>query len=187
MAATPSPKTVTTWVALFRGINVGGNNKLPMAQLRQDLESVGLKRVRTYIQSGNVVFEAEPTPPETLTQTIADCVEAQNGFRPELLLLSAGDIQRAIDANPFPKAVSEPKFLHFLFLAEPATNADVAAIEGKKSATESFHLTKSVFYLHAPDGIGRSKLAASVERHLGVMATGRNYRTVDKIKSLIES
>ena len=86
--------------------------------------------------------------------------------------------------NPFPEAVTEPKTLHFSFLAAPASGADLAALEEWKRPTESYLLTDRVFYLHAPDGIGRSKLAAGVERHLGVVMTGRNYRTVEKLAAL---
>ncbi len=91
----------------------------------------------------------------------------------------------AIESNPFPKAVSSPKTLHFYFLAEPATNADLKALDNAKIRTEKYKLVDRVFYLYAPDGIGRSKLAANAEKHLGVVATGRNYRTVDKLLSMV--
>ena len=94
-------------------------------------------------------------------------------------------MQAAIKSNPFPKAVSDPKTLHFFFLAEPATDPDVGALDDAKTHTENYKLTDRVFYLHAPDGIGRSKLAANAERHLGVVATARNYRTVDKFFSMV--
>ena len=91
----------------------------------------------------------------------------------------------AVDSNPFPKAVSDPKTLHFLFLAEPAADPDTEALDDMKTTSEEYKLTDGVFYLHAPDGIGRSKLAANAEKHLGVVATGRNYRTVDKLLSMV--
>jgi uncharacterized protein (DUF1697 family) len=98
--------------------------------------------------------------------------------------LSLDDLQKAIRENPFPEAVSEPKSLHFFFLEQPATMANSKALESAKAGTESYVLTDRVFYLHAPDGIGRSKLAATAERHLGVAATARNYRTVEKLMEL---
>ena len=129
-----------TWIALFRGINVGGNNILPMAKLKSDLESLNL---------------------------------------------SHEDLLTAIESNPFPNAVSDPKTLHFFFLAEPASNPDTEALGGIKTSTEKYQLTDGVFYLHAPDGVGRSKLAANAEKHLGVVTTARNYRTVAKLLAMV--
>ncbi len=176
---------MSKWIALFRGINVGGNNILPMAELRRELESLGLKDVRTYIQSGNVVFDSTGETASSLTRKICGQIEQQHGFRPHLLILNREDMVRAIDSNPFPRAVSDPKTLHFFFLAEPASDPNLEAIYNAKTSTEEYALTDSVFYLHAPDGIGRSKLAANAEKYLGVVATARNYRTVDKLLSLV--
>ncbi|MCB0263597.1 MAG: DUF1697 domain-containing protein, partial [Calditrichaeota bacterium] len=89
-------------------------------------------------------------------------------------------------ANPFPEGESEPKSLHLFFLAAPPENPDIAKIESLKSDTENYKLIGSVFYLHAPDGIGRSKLAEKVERALGVPATARNWRSVCQIMAIAE-
>lgn len=175
---------MSNWIALFRGINVGGNNILPMATLKSDLESLKLRNVRTYIQSGNVVFDSTARSATSLSRKIADRIEDQHGFRPEVLILKLQDLQNAVEANPFPSAISDPRTLHFLFLTEPATHPDTDALDGLKSPTESYKITDHVFYLHAPDGIGRSKLAGKVEKHLGVAGTGRNYRTVVKLIAL---
>ena len=174
-----------TWIALFRGVNVGGNNILPMAELRSDLESLNLHNVRTYIQSGNVVFDSATKTSKSLTERIAQRIEERHGFRPHLFLLSREDLLTAIESNPFPRAVSDPKTLQFYFLAEPTSNPDMEALDGVKTPTERFELVDGVFYLHAPDGIGGSKLAASAEKHLGVVVTARNYRTVDKLLSMV--
>lgn len=174
-----------TWIALFRGINVGGKNILPMAKLRSDLESLQLKNVRTYIQSGNVVFDSTAETASLITPKIAQRVEEQYGFRSHILILNREDLLSAISSNPFPDAVSEPKTLHFFFLAEPASEPDIQAIDKAKKSTETYKLTDRVFYLHAPDGISRSKLAANAEKYLGVVTTARNYRTVNKISSMV--
>jgi uncharacterized protein (DUF1697 family) len=176
---------MTRWIALFRGINVGGNNILPMAELRSDLESLKLKNVHTYIQSGNVIFDSTARTASSLTRKIVGQIEKQHGFRPHLLIFDCKNLQAAIKSNPFPKAVSDPKTLHFFFLAEPATDPDIEALDNAKTPTENYKLTDRVFYLHAPDGIGRSKLAANAEKHLGVVTTARNYRTVDKLLSMV--
>ena len=176
---------MATWIALFRGINVGGNNILPMAKLKSDLESLKLKNVRTYIQSGNAVFDSSAKTASSLTKNIARRIEEQHGFRPHLLIFNRKDLLAAIESNPFPKAVSDPKTLHFFFLAEPASDPDMEALDNAKTSTEKYKLTDRVFYLHAPDGIARSKLAAHAEKHLGVVTTARNYRTVDRVLAMV--
>jgi uncharacterized protein (DUF1697 family) len=170
-----------TWIALFRGINVGGKNILPMAELRSELESLGFQNVRTYIQSGNVVFEKAIKNVAAQSKKIALHVEQRYGFRPHVLLLTAEDLQRAVQANPFGEVVTAPKTLHFFFLAEAVPGLDLAGLSAIQSPTENFQLVDRVFYLHAPDGAGRSKLAAKVEKYLGVPTTARNYRTVAQL------
>jgi len=172
------------WIALFRGINVGGKNILPMAKLVEILESVNCKNVSTYIQSGNAVFESASRNAKAFSKRIASAISEEQGFEPDVMLLAVPELIAAIRANPFPKAIGDPKSLHFFFLKVPAKSPDLEAIEKLKAASESYQLVKQVFYLYAPDGIGRSKLAAKVEKCLGVPTTARNYRTVDKLAEL---
>ena len=174
-----------TWIALFRGINVGGNNILPTAALKRDLEALNFANVRTYIQSGNVVFESSAGNPRSLAEKITARIGEQHGFHPHVLVLQPEDLLASIAANPFPAAVSAT--LHFFFLAGTPSDPDTAALEGAKSSTERYKLTDTVFYLHAPDGIARSKLAANAEKHLGVVVTARNFRSVEKIASMATS
>lgn len=175
---------MATWIALFRGINVGGHNILPMAELRKDLETLGFRNVRTYIQSGNVVFGSSAKNGSLLGKKIGKKVEEKHGFRPHILILNRQELVSAIEGNPFPKAKSQPRTLYFFFLARPATNPDMNALENAKTPAEEYRLTDSVFYLHAPVGVGRSKLAANTEKFLGVVITARNYRTVEKLLSM---
>ena len=175
-----------TWIALFRGINVGGRNLLPMATLREILGGFQLQNIRTYIQSGNVVFDGVDISPLDLTKKIAEGIQQRQGFSPSILLLTSAQLQAAADANPFPGATSDPKSLHFLFLAERPVSPNLDFLQERKSATEQFVLTDLVFYLHAPEGIGRSKLAAVTEKNLGVVTTGRNYRTVKKLLEMVQ-
>lgn len=175
---------MTVRIALLRGINVGGRNSLPMKELTALLESLGSSDVRTYIQSGNVVFSHVHTDDAILSQEISSAIEKEYGFLPEVLLFSASELQRAVTKNPFAEATSEPKTLHLWFLADAADEPDLDGIQKLKADSESFVLAGRVFYLHAPDGIGRSKLAARVEKLLGVPATARNWRTVTKILDL---
>lgn len=176
-----------TWIALFRGINVGGNHILPMAELRQELAELGFGGVQSYIQSGNVVFQAKTGTVASLGKKISACVEEHHGFAPQVMVLDAAAVQAAVDANPFPEGIDDPKTLHFSFLEKKPSNPKLEEMEGLRIASERFQLIGQVFYLHAPDGIGRSKLAAKVEKLLGVSATGRNYRTVAKILAMAEA
>jgi uncharacterized protein (DUF1697 family) len=95
-----------------------------------------------------------------------------------VLVFDAKQLAKVVKANPFPEAEYEPKSLHVWFLCEKPTKPNIAVLDDLRTNREQFELLSCVFYLHAPDGIGRSKLAANVERHLGVAATARNWRTV---------
>jgi uncharacterized protein (DUF1697 family) len=174
-------------IALFRGINVGGRNSLPMKALCTLLESLGCSDVKTYIQSGNVIFRHSTTDDVKLCRDIGATVENEFGFQPKVLLLTATELQQAVNDNPFADATAEPKTLHLWFLAEKVKNIDLASIESLKSESESFVLADRIFYLHAPDGIGRSKLAAGIEKLLGVATTARNWRTVSKILEMTQA
>jgi len=103
-----------------------------------------------------------------------------------VLLLEPADVKAVISENPFPDAESEPKTLHVGFLTSAPKNPDLKMLETLKKNTERFVLKDAVFYLHAPDGVGRSKLAASAEKLIGVSMTGRNWRTVCKINDMVE-
>jgi uncharacterized protein (DUF1697 family) len=176
---------VSTYVALLRGINVGGKGTLPMKELVAILESLGATGVKTYIQSGNAVFQHKSADTAKLASKLTTAIDKARGFAPQVVLLEAKQFAKIAKANPFPEAEAEPKSLHVWFLAAKASKADTAALTALQSKTEQFQLTSSVFYLHAPEGIGRSKLAANVERHLGVAATARNWRTVCELLELL--
>jgi uncharacterized protein (DUF1697 family) len=175
---------MTRWIALFRGINVGGNNILPMKALRTLLEEIGCKEVETYIQSGNVIFTHSLGNSASLSTRIGKAVFDGHGFEPKVLLLTFEEMSEIAKLNPFPEAEENPKSLHIYFLAEDPASAATDKMNEIKSDTEAFSLIGRVFFMHAPDGIGRSKLAAKAEKLLGVSATGRNWRTVTKILEL---
>jgi uncharacterized protein (DUF1697 family) len=173
-----------TYIALFRGINVGGNNVLPMKDLVSLLENIGSQNVKTYIQSGNAVFQNREENASLLSNKIRAAIKKSHGFEPQVLLLEPEDIDRAVESSPFPEAESEPKTLHVHFLASMPKNPDLGALESIKSDRERFVLKDGVLYLHAPDGIGRSKLAANAEKLLGVAITGRNWRTLCRVMAM---
>jgi uncharacterized protein (DUF1697 family) len=175
---------MNTIIALLRGINVGGHNKLPMRELVDTLAGLGFRNIETYIQSGNVVFDCEGGSKNELTNQIRDAIQRSHGFAPDVMLLSTDELEDAIQANPFPEAKEEPKTLHLYFLSSEPPNPDYQRIEEIKSGSERYALVGNVFYLHAPDGIGRSKLAAGIEKALGVSVTARNWRSVSKVSEM---
>ncbi len=173
---------MTTHIALFRGINVGGHHKLPMKELVRILEALGYGAIRTYIQSGNVVFQSDRPCAANDAAEISDAVEASFGFRPGVLLLSRQQLEDAVARNSLP--TNEGKFLHFFFLEREPEKPDLGTLLAIKSDTEKFKLDGRVFFLYTPDGFARSKLAEKVERCLGVPATARNFNTVRKLTEL---
>ncbi len=173
-----------TWIALLRAVNVGGRNKLPMKMFASELEAIGLADVKTYIQSGNVVFRCPQERGTTLAAEISASVRACFGFTPHVAVISAEDLAAAVTANPFPEAVSEMegKTVHLFFLAEsppivPLPAVDKDRLETARRPSERWQLQGGVFYLHTPQGFADSKLAAQAEKILGVPTTARNWRT----------
>ncbi len=177
---------MTVYVALFRGINVGGSHSLPMQALRNILGRIGCQDVRTYIQSGNAVFRSSQDA-TALSNSIKAAINEQFGFAPNVCLLTIDKFRSIIAANPYPDAVDTPKHLHVSFFVGAPNRPDLDTLESLRSSTERYELSASAFYLHAPDGIGRSKLAAKVDKCLGVETTGRNWRTVTKLSELADS
>lgn len=176
-----------TYIALFRGINVGGNNALPMKELVAVLEYLGARSVKTYIQSGNAVFVSPEQDSSLLANKIRSEIKKRRGFEPMVLLLELKDLEQAVRDNPFPEAVTDPKALHASFLAFAPEKPDLGLLESLKIESERFQLIDKVFYLYAPDGVGRSKLAAKAEKLLGAPMTDRNWRTVCKILEMAKA
>jgi uncharacterized protein (DUF1697 family) len=173
---------MATWIALLRGIG-GGIRPLPMRDLTAALEGIGLTNVRTYIQSGNVVFSSAKSAAR-LAGEIERCIEKKFGFHSRTFVLSVGELQRAAAGNPFPQANEVPQSLHLFFLAKPAKAAQLDAMNEIKTKSEQFVLTNKVLYFYAPQGFGISKLGAKAGRLLGVDTTARNRRTVGKLLEL---
>ena len=143
------------------------------------MEDCGHSDVKTYIQSGNAVFQSDSVS----ESDIADLVEKRKGFRPQILILAESEFRQALENNPFSNA--EGKTCHFYFCVKRPEAVDEGRLNQLKSDTEEFNLSGKVFYLHAPKGIGRSKLAANVERCLGVSGTARNLNTMNSIAELM--
>lgn len=152
-----------------------------MKSLTAILEGMGAHKVQTYIQSGNAVFQSAEMNPAHLSSQLAAAIKQHHGFEPLTVVLSLPALQKACADNPFPEAEDDPQSLHLGFLSAKPQRPDMDKLSGLKKASERFHLGDGVFYLHAPEGVGKSKLAAGAEKVLGVPMTDRNWRTVCKV------
>jgi uncharacterized protein (DUF1697 family) len=174
-----------TYIALLRGINVGGKHKLPMRDLKALLEQCGCVEVRTYIQSGNVILTSANKDVAALEKQITAAIAKRHGFAPRVMLLTCAEFEKAAAANPFPQAAEHPKNLHLVFLDGLPKNPDLKSLEALRTGNEAFALKGKVFYLYTPDGFGQSKLAEKAGRFLGVeSATARNWRTVTTLLAM---
>lgn len=175
---------MNTYIALLRGINVGGKNILSMNDLVSIFAALNYENIKTYIQSGNVVFQSRKKVAKKVAVEISKLVKAKKGFEPKVLILEADELKVAIANNPFP--TTDGKALHFYFLESRTNQPNMERLMSLKSESEEFELNQKVFYLYAPLGIGRSKLASEVEKALGISVSARNWNTVNKILSLVE-
>lgn len=164
------------YVVLLRGINVGGQGKLPMAQLRALCADAGGGHVATYIQSGNAVLTSEAAP-EVLAAELGARIEAAAGFAPEVLVRTVDELEAVIAGNPFPEE-ADPTKLVVAFLRTPPAPGAFDAVDLAAFAPEEAVLGDRHLYLHLPDGQGRAKLPIALGRAGGVAATARNWRTV---------
>lgn len=174
---------MNVWIALLRGINVGGNHVVPMKDLRELLQGLGYRDIETYIQSGNCLFAADTADARGISRQISGTIEEGFGFRPLVMVYSPASFEAALAANPFP-AGDSPKTVHFFFLAERPASPDLDGLAALAVNGERFHLDDDVFYLHAPQGIGRSKLVEKLGRFVPVQATARNLATVTRIAEM---
>ena len=174
---------MTRQVALFRGINVGGHNKIPMAELRETFVVLGFETVTSIIQSGNVCFDSGDEP-ASIVAAIRAAVADRFGVDVPVLLRTADEITGVLAAHPFARGEIEPKFHHIMFLAEPAP-ADAAERIGDHSPDE-FVVTGRELHARYPEGTARSKLTTTlVDRRLGTTATARNLPTCEKIAAAL--
>lgn len=175
-----------SYVAMLRGINVSGSKPVKMDALRASFEALGFKNVRTYVQSGNVVFEAKERAAAPLGPKIAARIKRDFGYDVPVLVLGAAELGRVVEESPF---VTQPGIdltkLHVTFLAGAPAEAGLKKMEGVSSGRDVFHCRGQTIYLVCPDGYGTTKLSNNAfERALGVPATTRNWKTVTTLAAL---
>ncbi|TPI39354.1 DUF1697 domain-containing protein [Mesorhizobium sp. B3-1-9] len=168
----------TVFVALFSGINVGGNRIVKMAELKAFFERLGFADVASYVQSGNVVFRAKKEDATTLTREIEAAFEKKWGFHSRIMVRDAGWFERLVKDNPYPEVAGEPTKLHAYALEREPTAEETQRLSDKCTGPERFEIKGDVLYLHAPDGLGKSVFANLIARTLKVPGTARNWRSV---------
>jgi uncharacterized protein (DUF1697 family) len=184
---------MATHIALLRGINVGGRNKVAMADLREVMTSLGHTGVVTYIQSGNVVFTTGETDTAALAAALERAVAEAVGVEPAVVVLTRAELARAIHDNPYADEAN-PKCVHAVFFREtPAGLAEAIAAAEKRDAERGGHgsaqLVGRTLFVHTPDGFGRSELATHLlgrRASPAAAGTARNWATVTKLLALCD-
>jgi uncharacterized protein (DUF1697 family) len=172
-------------IALLRGINVGGKNRLPMKELAALFVDAGCDDVRTYIQSGNVVFRTVPAEGEEISSIISASILSRFGYRVPVITRTAREFQTIVQANPFVEAGADADKLHVFFLADLPDGAQVEALDPDRSPGDEFAVQGREIYLYCPNGVARTKLTNSYfDSRLSTTSTTRNWRTVLRLLEL---
>jgi uncharacterized protein (DUF1697 family) len=190
MSPTGSTKKQSSgaYVALLRGINVGGRNMLPMSKLVALFVEEGCGDVATYIQSGNVVFRASATLAARLPDRIEKAINDRMGLRVPVVLRSSAELRRITKANPFLRPGADETRLHVVFLSSLPGAARGAGLDPGHSPPDEFAVRGREIYLQCPNGLGRTRLTNQYfDSRLGTTSTVRNWRTVLKLLELSES
>lgn len=178
----------SVYIALLRGINVGGKNKLPMADLTTIVEELGGVDVQTYIQSGNIVLRATKTAAQRLPKLLAHAIQQSFNITVPVIVRTETEWRAVVKANPFLKAGCDERSLHVAFLADVPEKRAAAALDQNRSPGDSFHLRGREVYLHLPNGVARTKITNQyLDATLKTTSTLRNWRTVLKLLYMAET
>ena len=166
------------YVALLRGINVGGKNKLPMAELRDIFTAAGCTAVQTYIQSGNVVFEASQALAQQVPEIITRSIHERFGYDTAVVMRSGEELRQVAASNPFDTS-GDPRFLQVAFLEDTPNEEALSRLDPERSPPDAFEVRGREVYLHYPNGVAGSKLTNEyLAAQLQTASTMRNWRTV---------
>jgi uncharacterized protein (DUF1697 family) len=183
---TDNVETKNFHVALLRAVNVGGKNRLPMKVLAEIFSEAGAEDVQTYIQSGNVVFQATPALAARLPSVVAAAISTRFGFEVPVIMRSATEFRRLARENPFLGDDADTSKLHVAFLADWPDAARVDALDPGPASHDELEVRGSEVYLHCPNGMGRSKLTTGyLDSRLATTSTIRNWRTVMKLVEML--
>ncbi len=178
----------STHAMLLRGVNVGGKNRLPMKDLTSILESLGCRDVKTYIQSGNAVFQISPAGAKDLAARASAAIAERLGLEVPVVVRTRPQMAGIVAANPFLAENLPAESLHVLFLAGIPKAEALSRLDPDRSPPDAFRVVGSEVYAYLPNGVSNSKLTQGwFESKLGLAATGRNWRTVTTVLSMMES
>ena len=173
------------YAAFLRGINVGGNNMIKMERLREIVAALGFENVRTYVNSGNVVFEARKTPDKKLASSIHDAVKKHLGMDISVMVRSIDEIKEIVKNNPYDGQFENDKELHIFFLNEPLSPEHRELLLANNSDTELITLDERTIYYLPRAGILEGVLGKGyIDKKLKLRATARNWRTVNKVAEM---
>jgi len=173
------------YVALLRGINVGGSNQMKMDDLKAVFSQLGFENVKSYINSGNLAFDTKKTPENKLIDRIESAVESKFGRRVHIMVREQKDIERVIKNNPFDGQYENHKHMHVLFLKEPMPAEKEEFLQASALTGEQYAVRGREIYNLLPNGVAGSLLTKGFfERKPVVAYTGRNWRTVEKLLEL---
>ena len=177
---------MTQYLALLRGVNVGGRNRVPMKELAATMEGSGHRDVASYLQSGNVLFESSMTDITALASEVKELIRQQFETATPVVIRTAAQLEDAAKRNPFLADERDFKLLHLMFLDREPEPAAVDALDHLRSPGDRFSVDGAEIYLHLPNGAARTTLTIDYfERQLGVIATGRNWNTVSKLRAMM--
>lgn len=178
---------MTTYICFLRGVNVGGNKLLKMAELKVLFDTLKLHDAKTYLQSGNVVFRSDETDRAILTRRIEDGIRKKSGMQVKIILRTTHELRKVIAANPLPPEDRNPSGLLVAFLGGTIADTARALLTSLKIASEELHFGKQELYIYFAEGMARSKIAnALTEKKLGVNVTARNWNTVNALLKMGE-
>jgi uncharacterized protein (DUF1697 family) len=178
-----------SYIALLRGINISGHKIIRMEALRACFEGLGCRSVQTYVQSGNVVFEAREKDAVRYADELSKRIQRDFGFPVPVLLRTSEELEHIVRHNPFLKQPGiDPAKLHVTFLSAPAPKSTAEHLKTLATALEQFHVRGREIYLYCPNGYGRTKLSnAAIEKKLDAQATTRNWKSVQALVALAHS
>ncbi len=168
------------YIAMIRGINVSGQKLIKMADLKKACEEIGLTEVRTYIQSGNIVFDTPQRSAAKVAEAVADCIEKRFGHEVAVIVRTTAEMEKAVRANPYlSRKGVDLKRIYITFLNEAPSKSTLSGLAVPPSGKDEFQIIGKELFGYFPDGYGRTKLNNNLfERKLNTSATTRNWNTV---------
>lgn len=168
-----------TYISLLRGINIGGHKKIKMDSLRENFSSLGYSNIKTYIQSGNILFSSKEEDKTKLEKEISSMIMDKYGFDVPVLVLNSDDLNEVITNNPFANSINHKKeFIHITFLSNEVKEINYKEIESKKESEDEYKIINKTVYLYLPKGYGNTKIHNNFfEKLLKTQATTRNWKT----------